>query len=188
MQLPQRLVGLALVGGRPAGLDLPALDQRGAATAWRAVLGKGPYYVHLAERDQEPDLDQIQRLTRLGEVWLDAPLASPDAALELLIAGAARLVVPVGDSELLDAVGDSAVVAWDGHVALQQAIEAAAALQVPILATAPLPTHDDPGLYQAPPRPWRGAFEVRYVGTPLPDDGAPDPAAVDLSDRSGELL
>lgn len=187
MQLPERLVGLTLVAGRPVGIDLPALDQRGAATAWKTALGKGPYYVHFSERTQEPDLDQVQRLARLGEVWLDAPLLSPDAALELLIAGAARLVVPVTQEELLEAVGDSAVVHWDGSVPFTQAITAAAAHEVPILATAPLPPTDDPGVYQAPPRPWSGAFSVLYVGTPLPDD-EPDKAPVDLGDRSGEIL
>lgn len=169
------------------GLDLPPLDQRGAATTWKAALGKGPYYVHIAERDAGIDLDQVQRLARLGEVWLDAPLASADAALELLIAGAARLVV-WDDDELLEAVADSAVVGWDGAAPLEQAITRAAAHEVPILAVAPLPHTGDPGLYQAPPRPWSGAFEVRYVGKPLPEEAADDDEDVQFDDKPGDLV
>lgn len=166
MKLPERLVGVVVEpDGRPRGLDLPSLDERGAADAWRAALGKGPYYVHFANRAVAADLARVQRLARLGEVWLDCNLQSSDVALDLLIAGAARLVV-WQDGDLLDAIGDSAVFGWDDRMPLDQAIAAAKLHDLPILAKQPLPTREDPGLYQAPPPPWTGRFEVAYVGNP----------------------
>lgn len=172
MKLPERLVGVVVeADGRPRGLALPSLDERGAADAWRAALGKGPYYVQFAARDTPADLGRVQRLARLGEVWLDCALPGPDVALDLLIAGAARLVV-WEDGDLLETIGDSAVRGWDARVPLEQAIAAAKAHDLPILATQPLPSREDPGLYQAPPGPWSGRFEVTYVGNPdnLADD------------------
>lgn len=172
MKLPERLVGVVVEhDGQPRGLALPSLDERGAAEAWRLALGKGPYYVHFADRVGTPDLARVQRLARLGEVWLDCHLPGPDAALDCLIAGAARLVV-WDDADLLDAIGDSAVLGWEDRVPLQQAIEAAKAHDLPILATRPLPSRDDPGLYQAPSRPWTSPFVVAYVGNP--DNLAPE--------------
>lgn len=170
--LPATLAGL-LVGrdGRPVGLDLPSLDVRGAAEAWRGALGRGPFYVRFEDRDAVPDVARVQRLARLGEVWLDGPLKDVDVALDLLIAGASRLVVWSDDPDLLDAVGDSAVLGWDGSRTLDQVVAAAAPHAAPILATAPLPRHDDPGLYQAPPAPWSGRFEVPLVGTTDDGDG-----------------
>lgn len=170
MKLPARLLGIQIgADGRPIGLDLPSLDSRGAAEAWRLALGPGPYYARFADRAAEPPLDQVQRLGRLGEVWLDCAVDGVDGALDLLIAGAARLVLWGDDPDLLEAVGDSAVVGWDGVAPLQSAIDAAKGHLVPILASAPLPESDDPGLYQAPPGPWTGIFEVPHVG-PLGDD------------------
>lgn len=170
-KLPERLVGV-VVGrdGRPVGLDLPSLDERGAAEAWSRALGKGPYYLRFADRAREPPLAQVQRASRLGEVWLDCAIDGVDGALDLLIAGAARLVVWGSDADLLAAVADSAVVGWDGGVPIAEAIAAAGPHEVPIVATAPLPRHDDPGLYQAPPGPWSGRFEVQLVGKPLDDE------------------
>lgn len=170
--LPPILTGL-LVGrdGRPVGLDLPSLDVRGAAQAWRAALGRGPFYVRLEDRDAVPDVARVQRLARLGEVWLDAPLRDVDVALDLLIAGASRLVVWADDADLLEAVGDSAVLGWDGSRPLQDVVAAAAPLDAPIVATAPLPHQGDPGLYQAPPQPWSGRFDVQLVGTAYDGDG-----------------
>lgn len=202
-RLPARLTGLAVAAdGRPVGLDLPSLDARGAAEAWRAALGPGPFYVRFEDRGGEAAVGRVQRLSRLGEVWLDAPVGDVDAALDLLIAGAARLVLWGDDAQLLEAVGDSAVVGWDGGVPLERAVAAAGPHEAPILATAPVPAEPAPasteaapapaepapvsaepvaatpgpdqapppldpvrpGLYQAPPRPWRGAFEVVHVG------------------------
>ncbi|MEK6975702.1 MAG: hypothetical protein AABY18_05095 [Candidatus Thermoplasmatota archaeon] len=171
MKLPAKLVGLAIgPDGRPIGLDLPSLDARGAADAWRAQLGPGPFYVRFEDRGAEPSLDRVQRLARLGEVWLDCAIDGIDGALDLLIAGASRLVLWGEDGDLLEAVGDSAVVGWDGAGPLQAAIDAAKPHEVPILALAQSPDTSDPGLYQAPSRPWRGAFDVLHVG-PLGDDG-----------------
>lgn len=171
MKLPERLVGVAVApDGHPVGLELPSLDERGAGVAWKAALGKGPYFVHLTERQREPNLDHLQRLARLGEVWLDAPLADADQALDLLVAGASRLVVRGRDVDLLDIVGESAVVAWDGSWPIEEAIAAAGQHEVPILATAPLPPNDDPGLFQAPPRPWSGAFQVHLVNPGANDE------------------
>lgn len=166
MKLPERLLGLAIgADGHPIGLDLPSLDARGAAEAWRLALGPGPYYVRFEDRTVEPSLDRVQRLGRLGEVWLDCPMADVDDALDLLVAGASRLVLWGDDPDLLEAVGDSAVVGWDGSVPLQAAIDAAKPHMVPILASVPVAESDDPGLYQAPPRPWTGIFHVEHVGT-----------------------
>ncbi len=188
MKLPERLVGVAVApDGHPVGLDLPSLDVRGAAVAWKAALGKGPYFVHLTDRQREPDLDHLQRLGRLGEVWLDAPIADADQALDLLVAGASRLVVPGRDADLLDSVGDSAVVAWDGSWPLEAAIVAAALHEVPILALAPLPPNDDPGLFQAPPRPWSGAFEVQLANPGAGDDGTGDDRVPGLRVLRGDL-
>lgn len=170
-RLPERLVGIVVApDGRPVGLDLPSLDVRGAAEAWRAVLGRGPYFVHFADRAVVPDVARVQRLARLGEVWLDGALQDVDAGLDLLIAGAARLVVIGTDAELLDAIGDSAVVAWNGSRPLEDAIAAAAPYHAPILAMVAAPRQDVPGLYQAPPAPWNGRFEVLFVGTPADED------------------
>lgn len=180
MKLPERLAGLVVASdGRPLGLDLPSLDERGAADAWRAALGPGPYYVRFAERRREPSVERVQRVARLGEVWLDCPIPDVDVALDLLIAGAARLVLWGDDADLLEAVSDSAVVGWDGTRPLDDAIAAAKAHLAPILATAPLPSTEDPGLYQAPSPPWTGPFEVRHVGDTAnlapADDADPEP-------------
>lgn len=170
MKLPEKLLGLAIgADGRPIGLDLPSLDARGAAEAWRLALGPGPYYARFEDRSAEPSLDRIQRLGRLGEVWVDCPIDDVDGALDLLIAGSSRLVLWGDDPDLLEAVGDSAVVGWDGATPLQSAIDAAKPHLVPILAAAPAPESTDPGLYQAPPRPWSGIFHVQHVG-PVGDD------------------
>jgi hypothetical protein len=169
-KLPERLVGI-VVGrdGCPLGLDLPSLDERGAADVWKRTLGPGPYYVRFEDREREPPLTQVQRVSRMGECWLDCAIDGIDGALDLLIAGASRLVVWADDPELLESVGDSAVVGWDGKRDLPSAVAAAAPHEVPIIAIDPLPNHDDPGLYQMPPQPWPGRFEVKHVGRPLDD-------------------
>lgn len=169
MRLPERVVGVAVRDGRAVGLDLPSLDARGAAPAWREALGPGPYYVRFEDRAGEPPLGQVQRLALLGEVWLDAPVHDVDAALELLIAGASRLVLWDHAGDLLAAIGDSAVVGWDGSVPLATAVEAAKPHLAPVVALAPATDTTDPGLYQAPPQPWTGPFEVLHVG-PIGDD------------------
>ncbi len=169
-RLPGRLVGV-VVGrdGRAKGLDLPGLDERGAADAWGRLLGPGPFYLRFEDRASEPPLARVQRASRLGEVWVDCPIDGVDGALDLLIAGAARLVVWGGDLELVEAVGDSAVVGWDGQEPLADAVGRAKPHAAPVLALAPLPHRDDPGLYQAPPGPWTGRFDVEHVGAPLDD-------------------
>ena len=168
-RLPERVTGLLVRDGRPVGLDVPSLDERGCAPAWKAALGKGPFLVRFADRAREAPLAQVQRLALVGEVWLDAPVHDVDAALELLIAGAARLVVWDHAGELLQAMGDSAVVGWDGVVPLADAVAAAKPHMAPVVALAPAADTSDPGLYQAPPRPWSGPFEVLHVG-PVGDE------------------
>lgn len=172
-QLPERLVGV-VVGrdGHAKGLDLPSLDERGAAEAWRHALGRGPYYLRFEDRLVEPALAQVQRASRLGEVWLDCAVDGVDGALDLLIAGASRLVLWGDDPELVEAVGDAAVIGWDGGVPLADAVALAKPHEVPVLATAPLPERVGPGLYQAPPAPWTGRFEVAYASEPPADDEA----------------
>lgn len=173
-KLPERLLGV-LVGrdGRPKGLDLPSLDDRGAAEAWRLALGPGPYFVRFEDRANEPPLSQVQRVSRLGEVWLDCAIDGIDGALELLIAGASRLVVWGDDPELLDGVSDSAVVGWDGRQPLEVAVKDAEPHEVPIVAAVPVPHRDDldAGLYQLPPQPWTGIVQVQHIGAPVPDHG-----------------
>lgn len=189
MKLPERLVGLVIAAdGHPVGVPLPSLDERGAMEAWRKELGPGPYYVRFADRHSEASLDRVQRLARLGEVWLDCPIPHVDAALDLLVAGAARLVLRGDDAELLEAVGDSAVVAWDGHAPLDAAIALAKPHDIPILASATLPATDDPGLYQAPPGPWTQPFVVRYVGdaSQLADDEDPEANAAAPTSEDGD--
>ena len=169
-KLPETLVGLVVGSdGRPVGLALPSLDERGAAEVWRRELGPGPYYLRFTDRLLEPPLERIQRASRLGETWVDCAIDGVDGALDLLIAGASRLVLWGDDPDLVEAVGDSAVIGWDGRGPLADAVAAAKPHEVPILATAPLPHQDDPGLYQAPPAPWSGRFAVQHVGKPLED-------------------
>lgn len=187
MKLPQSLVGVVVeTDGRPRGLALPSLDERSAAEAWRAALGPGPYYVSFADRQQTPDLARVQRLARLGDVWLDGHLDGAEAALDLLIAGAGRLVV-WGDADLLESIADSAVVGWDGRSPFEDAVVAAKAHAVPILATHPVPRDREPGLYQAPTGPWTGRFDVRYIGTePAGDGQAEGDSGADPSDVGDE--
>ena len=171
MKLPERLVGIAIsADGRPAGSGLPSLDERGAASAWRQELGPGPYLVRFEDRVAEPDLDHVQRLARLGEVWLDCAMDGVDGALDLLVAGASRLVVWGPGDGLLEAVGDSAVLGWDGAGASSLALDEARRLEVPVLALAPAGEPEGVALYQAPALPWTGPVEVVRTGV-VADDG-----------------
>lgn len=144
MALPERVPGFVVEGGRAVGHDLPSLDSREVLGPWRAALGpRGPLFVRL-EADDPAAIAHVQRLSRLGELWLDTPLRSVEDALDLLVAGAARLVVPFagpatepgdGDEEgMLEAVGPSAIVVWDGQTPWAD-VQAFALLHgVPVLA------------------------------------------------------
>ena len=134
--LPDRVPAFVVAAGRAVGHDLPTLEFRQNLLPWRgAIGGKGPFFVRL-EADELSALDQVRRLSTVGELWLEAPLRDVDAALDLLVAGAARLVVPMthGDAEMVDAVGPSAIIAWDGQVPWAEVQAAALAHEVPVLA------------------------------------------------------
>jgi hypothetical protein len=135
--LPERLTGFVVEAGRAVGRDLPAVDARDSLLPWRdAIGGKAPFFARVHGSDLDV-LAQVRRLSTLGELWLETPLGSIDHAIDLLVAGAHRLVVPVGqaDAELLEAVGPSVLVGWDGATPWAEAQAAALAHDAPVLAS-----------------------------------------------------
>jgi hypothetical protein len=171
--LPERVPGFVVEAGRAAGHDLPALDVRESLAPWReAIGGKGPFFVRI-QADDLAVIAQVRRISSVGELWLEAPLGSIDHALDLLVAGAARLVVPIAaeDSEMLEAIGPSALVAWDGRSPWPAAQAAALEHGVPVLATHAPPDDAacDTFLIQAD---GRDLALVRVASAPTPPDDA----------------
>src|SRR5688572_8036099 len=116
MALPERIPGFVVEAGRAVGHDLPSLDARDPLGPWKEALGKrGPFFVRI-RADDPAVVAHVQRLSRLGELWLDTPLQGVEDAFDLLVAGAHRLLVPTADrdADLLEAVGPSALVDWNG--------------------------------------------------------------------------
>ncbi|HUR24586.1 MAG TPA: hypothetical protein VM327_01040 [Candidatus Thermoplasmatota archaeon] len=141
MGLPERVPGFVVAAGRAIGRDLPALDARDVLRPWReAIGGRGPFFVRL-EAGAPAAIAHIQRLSRIGELWLDARVDSVEEALDLVIAGASRLVVPTADRDpdLLDAVGPSALIEWDGLTPWHEVQAAALEHSAPVLASATPP-------------------------------------------------
>jgi hypothetical protein len=139
--LPERLTGFVVEAGRAVGQDLPAVDARESLLPWRdAIGGKRPFFARIHGSDLDV-LAQVRRLSTVGELWLEAPLGGVDHAIDLLVAGAHRLVVPIGeaDAELLEAVGPSVLVGWDGATPWAEAQAAALAHEAPVLASHPPP-------------------------------------------------
>ena len=136
MALPERLTGFVVEAGRAVGHDLPAVDTRESLLPWReAIGGKVPFFARIHGSDLDV-LAHVRRLSTVGELWLEAPLGGVDHAIDLLVAGAHRLVVPIGeaDAELLEAVGPSVLVGWDGERPWGEAQAAALAHDAPVLA------------------------------------------------------
>ncbi|MHB1262309.1 MAG: hypothetical protein ACYC2H_11410, partial [Thermoplasmatota archaeon] len=141
MALPESVPGFLVEAGRVVGRNLPSLDGRESLGPWRAAVGrKGPLFVRITGDDLDV-LAHVRRLASVGELWLEAPLPSVDDALDLLVAGAARLVVPLAgaDPEMLEAVGPSALIAWDGEAPWPAAQEAALVHGAVVLARVPPP-------------------------------------------------
>lgn len=142
LRLPERLTAVSLEGGRPQGVALPALGDREVVAAWRSTLGSGPLYVRCLDRRAPLPVAQVQRLARVGELWLDCAVPDDEAGFELMVAGAHRLVLwPAEASAIdrLDSLGDSAVLGWDGATDWPALVELALAHGVPVLCAA------DPG-------------------------------------------
>jgi hypothetical protein len=132
---PDRVPGFIVEGGRAIGHDLPSVDGRESLVPWRtAIGGRGPFFVRIAA-DDPAVVKHVQRLSRVGELWLETPLGSIDDALDLVVAGASRLAVPTADrdADLLEAVGPSALIAWDGVTPWAEVEAAALAHEAPVL-------------------------------------------------------
>lgn len=190
MALPERVPGFVVEAGRAVGRDLPSLDGRESLGPWRAALGvKGPLFVRITGDDLDI-LAHVRRLASVGELWLEVPLPNVDDALDLLVAGAARLVVPAAgaDAEMLEAVGPSALIAWDGDTPWPQVQEAALAHAAPVLARVAPPedaacdvflvqeTSEGPALSRVASRPADPAPQDDEE--PVPDEGAAGREAV----------
>jgi hypothetical protein len=183
VHMPDRLTGVRLRDGRAVGLDLPALGEREIVPAWRSALGTGPLYVRCDDRSRGLPIAQAQRLARIGELWLDAPLPDHDLAFELLVAGVHRLVVWPGECDVasrLDELGDSLALGWDGSTAWDQLTALATQHAVPVLcaaqSTSPAPGLD---LYRVDLAA-TGRFSVeRTQSAPLDDDASPVAGARD---------
>ena len=135
MAQPDRVPGFIVEAGRAVGHDLPSLDGRESLVPWRtAIGGRGPFFVRITEADPAV-VAHVQRLSRVGELWLETPLLNVDDALDLVVAGATRLVVPTAnlDADLLEAVGPSALIAWDGLTPWADVEAAALAHEAPVL-------------------------------------------------------
>jgi hypothetical protein len=138
--LPERVPGFVVEAGRAVGHDLPSLDVRQSLAPWSTVIGgRGPFFVRLQGADPAA-IAHVQRLARLGDLWLEAPLPSVDEALDLVVAGATRLVVPMGgDDDLVEALGPAALIDWDGRLPWPEVEAAALGHGVPVLARRPPP-------------------------------------------------
>lgn len=104
--LPDHVAGFAVQDGQVAGEPgLPAMadaDMIDGMRRWLADLDD-PYYVRFDE--QGLPLDTIQRLARLGELWVDAGPEDMGDVLDLAFSGSARVVCDVGvvpDDDLED--------------------------------------------------------------------------------------
>jgi len=130
-RIPERVPGFEVRSGRgPAGL--PPLAGREPLGAWRAAVGAGPFFVRLHDHGLDA-LHAVRRLSTVAELWLEAPGAGVDEALDLLVAGAARLAVPP-QGELLDAVETGALLRWDGGMPWPDVQALALDLAAPVLA------------------------------------------------------
>lgn len=177
MRTPDSFGGLVVSGGRPVGTQLAPLAERESLRPWRDLVPRGPLLVR-TDAAGSAAISEAGRLGRLGELWLDAPGIAVDEALDLLIAGASRIVLWHGraDADLVEAVGLSAVIGWDGTTPWEAARDAALAHDVPVLASADVPA--EPGVeafrLEAGPEPWRLA--VRRVSEPAADPAAGGPS------------
>lgn len=175
----ERLAGIVLRDGQALGTSLPALSEREIVGAWRAELGRAGLYVRCADRTRPVPTSYIQRLARVGELWLDGPLPPPDELLESLVAGVHRFVVWPGEVDDLDDVlaelGDAAALGWSGESPCSDAMRLALQHGIPVIATLePEPSVDRHGVdvYRMD-IPTAGRFEVRLLAHPV----RPEPAA-----------
>lgn len=184
----QRLNGVVLDQGRAVGLALPPLSDKEILGPWRGLLGRGALYVRCVDRHEPLPVAQLQRLARVGELWLDGPLPAPDELLDHLVSGVHRFVVWLGEvddpEEVLAELGDAAALGWSGASPWEDAVRLAKLHAVPVIATADPPPaggQDLAGLevYRTE-IPGSGRFEVRLLKPPEP---ASPPGAETLADK-----
>lgn len=172
-----KLAGVLLQDGHAAGTDLPSLDQAEILAPWRAALGRGALYVRCVDRAVGLPTEQVQRLARVGELWLDAALPPPDELLDVLVAGVHRFVVWPGEvddlEEVLADLADAAALGWSDASAWEEAKRLAHLHGIPVLVTfEPPEDRKDLDVYRLD-LPASGAFEVRLLAAPQPPAGAP---------------
>ena len=137
-RLPEEVPVIVLRGGRAVGRSLPAVEPGTSLAEWRAAFGKKPFLLRTDAEGIER-LAEVRRLATVGEVWLDAGVHDVDEALDLLVAGAARLRVDPADAERVDAVGPSCLLAWDGRGAWEAVEALALEHHSPVVAEAEIP-------------------------------------------------
>lgn len=190
LRMPERLTAVRLTNGRAEGLQLPALSDREVVTAWRKAIRRGPLYVRCTDRVVPLPIEHIQRLARLGELWLDGAVPDPEAGLDLLVAGAHRIVVWLGEStestELLETFGDSAVVGWDGTTPWLDVVAQATMLGVPVVCAAEPPGPMPPVHVYRIDLTASGASEVVRLHAPEPAKAADEGAVDDDADEADD--
>lgn len=105
---------VVLRGGRAVGRTLAPIESGTSLADWRRALGRAPFLLR-TDAEGSARLAQVRRLATVGAVWLDAEVGHVDEALDLLVSGAARLRVDPANHELVEAVGPSCLLAWDGR-------------------------------------------------------------------------
>jgi hypothetical protein len=135
--LPDELPVFALRGGRAVGRSLPPVEPGVSLAEWRDLVD-GPFLLR-PDTHGSALLAQVRRLATVGELWLDARPRGIDEALDLLVAGAARLRVDPADAEMAEAVGPSGLVAWDGSTPWEAVQAFALEHAAPVLAEAEVP-------------------------------------------------
>lgn len=171
-----RLAGVVLQDGRAVGTDLPPLDRPEILAPWRAALGRGGLYVRCLDRAVPLPTAQVQRLARVGELWLDGALPPPDEVLDVLVAGVHRFVVWPGEADDLDEVltelGDAAALGWSDEAAWPEAKRLALLHGIPVMATFDPPEdRADLDVYRLD-IPAAGPFEARLLGPSRPAQAA----------------
>lgn len=179
--------------GRAVGHDLPSLDVRQSLAPWStAIGGRGPFFVRLQGADPAA-IAHVQRLARLGELWLEAPVPSVDEALDLVVAGAARLAAPMGGADdLVEALGPSALIDWDGRLPWADVEAAALGHGVPVLARRPPPEGAACDAFLLEEGRTPGRLALRRVASapdaPEPDDDGEGGDAGDNGDDEGDAV
>ncbi len=184
MELPQRLRGLRIVDGKLPGAGLPGLDERHALQEWRGKIGAPPFFVRFEDGRDAP-LDEVQRLSRLGELWVDPGAVTADDAMDLAVAGARRIVVWTGAeglAEVVEAMPESVLLGWDvarpGCGSLSAAIALAQQYSLPILIAArPLTPVEGVDAYTLEPGGEAWSLALQRIATVPTFEGEPEAGA-----------